>query len=748
MATNVFEMFAKLGFDSSSFSSGLSAASGAFSGFSSLIQSGFSALSQTAGAFINDSIQTGMQFDSAMSQVAATMGVTVDEVQELRDFAKEMGSTTAFSASQAAEALNYMALAGYDAEKSMAMLPTVLNLAASGGMQLGRASDMVTDAQSALGLSMEETTQLADKMAAAASKSNTTVSMLGDAILTIGATGREIRGGTTELATILGVLADNGIKAGEGGTHLRNMLLSLQNPTDDGALALEQMGIAIYDSEGKMRSLIDIFADMRVAMDGMDDAAKNTIKNNLFNKTDLASINALLGTSQERFIELGNAIDSSVGSAEKMAGTQLDNLQGDITKFQSALEGIKLSVSEVFTPFKRGMTQFGTDLMGKISTALAIGDTKATTKALLNIGKWTLRDISSTLQEVAPEIIDVITNDVLVPIGESILDKLPDWLGEDIRSIFTTVKDFISGIDTDKIGESLGTFGESLGGLAETLGGQIAYVFENVLSPLGTWLLNDALPPALDILSGAFTALNDVLTILAPIGKAVWEEFLSPFFSILGEVSEGTLKMLSGVFKNIAETFKDFDTIGFIDDIMQGNFAENWKAGIGDIARSILDFGADVDDFFSANGIAEKWNKFWQNAGAFVHDAAEKIVEAFGNIIEVNEKLIKSIAGFPSKWVDFFTGYGEYLATPKGERDVIDSNADGGYVSTPRLSWVAEKEPEYIIPESKMDKVFGRGGNTYNITVNMSGSGNTEEDARNLAELSIQQIRAIGGTGF
>lgn len=162
--------------------------------------------------FGKQSIGAGMNFDSSMSQVAATMGVTVDEVQNLRDFAQEMGASTAFSATQAADALNYMALAGYDAEKSMSMLPNVLNLAASGSMDLARASDMITDTQSALGLSMAETTELVNKMAKTASSSNTSVSQLGEAMLTIGGSAKKLSGGTTELATILGILADNGMK--------------------------------------------------------------------------------------------------------------------------------------------------------------------------------------------------------------------------------------------------------------------------------------------------------------------------------------------------------------------------------------------------------------------------------------------------------------------------------------------------------------------------------------------------------
>ena len=172
-------------------------------------------------AFGKQSIEAGMQFDSSMSQVAATMGTTVDQIQDLRDFAQEMGSKTAFSATQAADALNYMALAGYDAKTSMDMLPNVLNLAAAGGMELASASDMITDSQSALGLTLDETSKLVDKMAKASSKSNTSVAQLGDAILTVGGTAKNMAGGTTELTAALGILADNGTKGAEGGTKTK-----------------------------------------------------------------------------------------------------------------------------------------------------------------------------------------------------------------------------------------------------------------------------------------------------------------------------------------------------------------------------------------------------------------------------------------------------------------------------------------------------------------------------------------------
>ena len=299
------------------------------------------------------SVKAGMDFDSAMSQVAATMGTTTDDIKDLRDYAIKMGSSTSFSATEAAEALNYMALAGYDADTSMKMLPTVLNLAAAGGMDLATASDAVTDAQSALGLSTDETTTLIDQMAKASSKTNTSVEQLSTAILTVGGTARTMKGGTEELTAVLGVLADNGIKGSEGGTALRNILLSLQSPTDKAAKTLKEMGVSVYDSEGNMRSMTDILADMNGALSDMTGEERAKALSSVFNKRDLKSVNALLNTSTDRWEELGLALDDAGGAAEKMAATQLDNLKGSLTLLKSALEGAAIAVSDVISPVIR-----------------------------------------------------------------------------------------------------------------------------------------------------------------------------------------------------------------------------------------------------------------------------------------------------------------------------------------------------------------------------------------------------------
>lgn len=325
------------------------------------------------GAFAKSAVDVGMEFDKSMSQVAATMGTTVDQIGDLRQLAMDMGAKTAFSATQAAEALNYMALAGYDAETSTKMLPNVLNLAAAGGMELATASDMITDSQSALGLTIEQTSALVDQMAAASSKSNTSVAQLGEAILTVGGTAQYMAGGTEELATVLGVLADNGIKGSEGGTHLRNMLLSLSSPTADAQKTLDALGVSVFDAEGNMRSFSAIFPELNAAMSTMTDQEKLDAFSTIFNSRDIASATALLGTTTERWDELGDAILNSQGAAEAMANTQLDNLAGDITLWKSALERAQIVLSDQLTPSLREFVQFGTDGLSRVTDAFKEG---------------------------------------------------------------------------------------------------------------------------------------------------------------------------------------------------------------------------------------------------------------------------------------------------------------------------------------------------------------------------------------
>lgn len=339
MDFNLMNLVAKLTLDDSDYQDKVGGLSSKLGTAAKVGGAAVAAAGTAVVAFGKSSVDAGMSFDAAMAQVAATSGKSVSEITDLRDFAQEMGSKTSFSATQAAEALNYMALAGYDANTSMDMLPTVLNLAAAGGMDLASASDMVTDAQTALGLSIDDTSRMVDQMAKASSTTNTSVSQLGEALLTVGANARDIKGGTSELSTVFGVLADNGIKGTEAGTHFRNIMLAMNPTTDAATAAWKKLGVQAYDSEGNLRSLDDIFLDLNKSMEGMTDQEKQYILSSMFNKTDLAAVNSLLGTTRDRWNEVRQSVNSGITLDLSVTKQGIMEMQSQFTKLYKNVGG-------------------------------------------------------------------------------------------------------------------------------------------------------------------------------------------------------------------------------------------------------------------------------------------------------------------------------------------------------------------------------------------------------------------------
>ena len=329
----------------SSFKSAIGQATKGIGGIAKAVGAATTAAAAAVGAMGVAAINVGREFEGAMSQVAATMlldkGTAEGQkaFETLENAARACGASTAFSATEAAEALNYLALAGYDADAAATALPTVLKLAGAGAMELAQASDMVTDSMSALGIKATEAnlTQFSDQMAKTASKSNTSVAQLGEAILTVGGTAKGLAGGTTELNTALGILADNGIKAAEGGTHLRNMILSLQSARNSDAAALfEQMGLSAYDAEGNMRSLGEVFKDINNSLAGASADKVNSTLSTIFKQTDLASARAMLAATVDSVDALGAVMDASLaGSGTSMAALGI-NLQEMAENFDTA----------------------------------------------------------------------------------------------------------------------------------------------------------------------------------------------------------------------------------------------------------------------------------------------------------------------------------------------------------------------------------------------------------------------------
>lgn len=352
--------------------------------------------------------KVGMDFQSAMSQVAAISGATTEDLKLLSDTAKEMGATTKFTATESANALNYLALAGFDAQKSVEALPKILNLAAAGGLDLAYASDLVTDSMASLGLTVDDLEGFTDELAMTASKSNTSVAQLGEAILTVGGTAKMLSGGTVELNAALGILADNGIKASEGGTALRNVILSLTAPTDKAAAEMARLGVNAFDAQGNMKPLNDVMEDLNKALSTMTQQDKIDAMNTIFNKRDLKSVEALLGSVGGRFDELAGYIDDSAGSAERMAEVMQDNLKGQIVAMGSALEGLGIQIYESLDKPLRTAAFEGTKAIRELTMSLSEGDLKPSLDKIGESFGNLVLSITDFIIDVLPKIINGI----------------------------------------------------------------------------------------------------------------------------------------------------------------------------------------------------------------------------------------------------------------------------------------------------------------------------------------------------
>lgn len=407
--------------------SGMNAVKNAFAVGTAAVTAATGAVSALGTA----AVKVGSGFESSMSQVIATMGITKDTVQDgvvsydlLKQAAADAGESTTFSASEAADALNYLALAGYDAAQAADALPSVLDLAAAGGLDLAYASDLATDAMAALGIEAngENLTKFGDQMAKTASKANTSVSQLGEAILTVGGTAKSLAGGTDELNAALGVLANRGIKGSEGGTALRNVILALSAPTDTAAAAMAKLGLEAYDADGNLRPLNKVFQDLDGALSGMSEGEKTQVLNEIFNKVDLKSAQALLAGCGDEFTDLTTELAGCEGAMAQMAKTMNDTLEGDMKSLQSKAEALGISVYEGLNTPLRELAQLGGTYISQLTESFKSGGFEGLAASLGDV----LSSAVTKLTEYVP---------CMAEMGVSLLSALGDGLVKNMPSI-------------------------------------------------------------------------------------------------------------------------------------------------------------------------------------------------------------------------------------------------------------------------------------------------------------------------
>ena len=382
-------------------------------------------------AFASEVVEVGKQFETSMSLVAGTMGIdqASEEFQKLEEAAKQTGATTRYTASQAAEALNYLALASYDADQSIAMLPNVLNMAQSSGMDFARSSEMLTNATKTLGVDMKEVSAFVDKMAVTARSSGTNMEQLGDAILTVGGTARNMAGGVDELDAALGILADNGIKASEGGTKIRNILLKMANPAKGTKELMKELNVEFYDMEGNLRPLGDIFGEIKQKMDDMQmtQQERDALLGGAFNSRDMAAINALMNTNAARWDELTGKIEAARGAAQDMGTTLNDNFQGALYQLESAKQAVEIELYQKIQAPLAEITNSLADAVRGISTEISeAGFGEEFTEAF--------QKIADAVKEELPTIIELFKkfSETVVPALGDLAAKTVDFVADDV----------------------------------------------------------------------------------------------------------------------------------------------------------------------------------------------------------------------------------------------------------------------------------------------------------------------------
>lgn len=295
-------------------------------------------------------VKTTADFDSEMSKVSAISGATGTDLDKLRGKAREMGAKTKFSASEAAQGMQYMAMAGWKTQDMMDGLEGIMNLAAASGEDLASTSDIVTDALTAFGLSAKDSSHFSDILAAASSNANTNVSMMGEtfkyAAPVLGSLGYTAE----DAALAIGLMANAGIKSSQAGTSLRGAITNLAKPTDTVAAAMDKYGISLTDSSGKMLSLRELMEQLRQKLGGLSEAEQAQAAAALFGKEAMSGMLAIINGSDKDFEKLAGAIDNCDGSSEKMANTMNDNLQGQITILMSQLQELAISFGEILMP--------------------------------------------------------------------------------------------------------------------------------------------------------------------------------------------------------------------------------------------------------------------------------------------------------------------------------------------------------------------------------------------------------------
>ena len=604
---------------------------------------------------VGNVIELGQNFTSTMSEVSAISGATGEDFEKLEACAREYGATTVFSASNAAEALKYMSLAGWDADQSTSALGGVLNLAAASGMELGAASDMVTDYLSAFAMEAEDAAYFADLLSYAQSHSNTTAEALGEAYkncaANLNAAGQDVE----TVTSLLEGMANQGYKGSEAGTAMAAIMRDITNGMKDGAIKIGETSVAVMDAQGNFRDLTDILTEVEAATNGMGDAERAVALSSTFTADSTKGLNLILNEGMDNIAGYEEELRGASGSAEEMANIMNDNLSGDVAAMNSAFEELGLKIYDALESKLRAGVQFITNgvipaiewLGGHIpEVTIAVSGLGAVIAAMnwgtisskIAMVKGALVKLAAALGGVSLPAIAIIAVITAVALAFTNLWKN----NEEFRNKITAIWDGIKA----KFDE----FGQGIVDRLNALG----FEFEDITEVMkAVWDgFCEVLAP---IFEGVFQQISNILNEALDILTGLFDIFAGIFTGDWDMVWQGVQEVFGAVWDFVVATFENWiSTFTSLADTVLGWFGTDWETVWTNVKTFFSDTWNAISSFFSGilTGIKTFFTDTWNAIVSFFSGILSGIYSSVtGTMTEIHDTFTNiwdSITGFLS----------------------------------------------------------------------------------------------------
>lgn len=504
--------------DTTGFSNGIAKLSGIAK--SGLAVAGAAVGTVTAGLTAGGiaSAKVGSQFEASMSKVSAISGATGKDLEALTEKAKEMGAKTKFSASESGQALQYMAMAGWDTKSMLSGISGIMSLAAADGLDLATTSDIVTDAITAFGLQASDSSHFADVLAKASSSANTNVSMLGESFKYVAPLAGSMGYSVEDVSTALGLMANASVKGGMAGTSLRMALANLASPTKQMQEVMDEYGISLVDSNGKALPLIDVIKQLREKFGNLSETEQTAAASTLFGKEAMAGMLAIINASDSDFNKLTTNINNADGAAESMATTMQDNLQGQITILKSALEGLGIEIYESAQEPLKNATLEGQNYVNRLTEAFKNGGLN---KAVDEAGSI-FAELVTKAAEQAPQMVNTAVQFIKSFVNGIVKNK--SQLGQAAKSIVKSLVDGIVALLPNSLKKPVAEFAKSMqksfesGGLKKAIN-IVSTLISNCGKVIST-VTKTVLPPLSKTIDTVAGNLNIIIPLVATVATA------------------------------------------------------------------------------------------------------------------------------------------------------------------------------------------------------------------------------------